>query len=354
MSELPDTPLQERVHSDASFALKPAARARVGRSGWLAIAVMGLIVAALFGGYWWAQQRAAAQLDAARASVTSALAQAELISARNEQRVSAMEAQLKAMQSAAAVAQTEQRDALARLDGISARVDTAVAAVSRAAQAQPSALTLKLDEVQFLLTQADERLSFAGDAVAASRALTLARSSLSAIEDASYAGFIAEIDSAQAALKASQPLDRAALAEEIGQSIAAADALRLTASAATEDAVVTWRSQLRQTLGHYFRIEREGAQAAARGLSEAELIAQIKAALRLARLSVLSADQTTYIAALSGIQPLLAEFDLRAEQPARLNQQLKRWQQLNLISDAPALTGLVERFVRLKDLSVGG
>ena len=345
---------EPQTPSVARSAAVPTALAKPRKSrAWLyfTITVALLIVAALFAGYWYAQNTLKSELAASMASLDKAVADARQIESKSVQEIRVLQEQMAALSASNQTAANEQRRALAELDGINARVDNAVAAVSRAAQAQPSALALKLEEVQFLLTQADERLSFGGDPANAIKALKLAQASLLNINDLSYAGFLPEIEAAIAALRALNAPNRSALAADLAQALVDADGLRLAAIASNTDATGSWRSQLRSELSRYFRIEREGARDSARGLSEAELIAQIKAALRLARLAVLSGDQPTWQAALEGIDPLLAEFDRSGENAARLRNQLARWQGVALNPDAPTLTALVERFTQLKTLA---
>jgi len=349
MTNLADLPVS--TSPAATDLPKRTALARPKRRGpWLLLGLLVLIVASASAGFYWASKRSEAQFGAARAELELLIKRASAAAALADTRLTQTEDRMAALEAARVITESAQTQAIARVEGLSARVDSAISAVSRATQAQPSSLSLKLDDVQFLLSQAHIRLSLAGDGSSALKALKLARANLLGVSDPSYLGFVADIDAAISELVSARPLDRGALGAEIETAIIDADQLRLRGPARAAEATETWRSRLRATLDRYFVIEREGARAAARGLSEAELVSQIKAGLRLARLAALSADQATFNAALAGLSPLLLEFDAQLEARIQLAKQLARWQKTELNTRAPALGALVERFARLKTL----
>lgn len=200
-------PASSATPAAAPRATPPASRDAAARGGSVALALLLAALALLAAGYvGWRQWRQQAGVDAAVLNTTSLL-----------NRVGALEHRLDGMRGGSAdlaqrldsadqLARTLQATQLAQGERLR-QLEGAVGKLSESALSAHDATLL--DETESLLRMARERYVLFHDARGAAAAYALAAQTLSAVDDAAFAGLRQEIDAERSALLASQPVGQA-------------------------------------------------------------------------------------------------------------------------------------------------
>ena len=173
---------------------------------------------------------------------------------------------------------------------------------------------LRLDEVELLLTLAQQRLRLAGDLAGAVRATELAQGVLASQRDPALLDLRQSLDQELAALRALPQAPIAFAAGELDALQAALHRLESGASLSTGKAERTPADGLRRLLSSFVQVRRSGSQdllsPADRSAGETALMLEIT----LAQSALVNADQIAFRRALSRIEAWLQR--LYADAPA--------------------------------------
>jgi uroporphyrin-3 C-methyltransferase len=302
----PDSASAE-VAAAAAAGARPAPRR--GGGGW-AFALILLVLSLLAGYYLWSElQRARDEARAGRdwqTEVQALEARLEALARRQEQ-VAGSQSQIDARVGELG---SNQRVIRQELLGMGERATTIEEAVSRVSEQRLRGETLlKLNELEGLLTVAEQRLLLAADVEGAHLALALAANVLQAVDDPLYAGLALPLAAEREALQraGADPLPSVRRTLEDGLAASAGLPPRRPAVEAEDVTAQDAAGRLQQALSRLVTVRRQGAADAVLGSAEA---AALRSALELdLRTALLAAERRDGDALGAAIERALPAFD---------------------------------------------